>query len=183
MKINPRERRLVIVTLALGVLYLGYNFAIKPQLAHQREVAAEVDQLEEQLASYKSSLKQKDAIEKRYGELNLGAAQAASLSRDEQTSRLLQDLRSRYARLGQPLTDKGTNVLAGEETPAHRKIRVSMNLEGTAVSLAAFMNDITTSRQPLRIEQIKLTAAGGEGGQEKVLGSMVVSAVYLQPVQ
>jgi Tfp pilus assembly protein PilO len=174
MKINPRERTLLTVTALAALGLLAWRVGVRPFLDYRADLAAEVTDLESQLALCDLSLQQKADIEERYRKIDVDIQQKGT---DEQViARLLQEIRKQYSSL--PLADKGAKLLPVEEGGFYRKFSILLELEGPMPALADFLGIVASAKDPLKIEQLNVRASGSDGGQERVRSSVVISAAY-----
>ena len=172
MKIKLREKKLLLITAGVAVAVLGYQLAVAPLVRWRQSLREQVVQAQDELAQCQTSLRQKAVIDERYRRMAVDLRQKGT--NEEVIVALLQDLQKKAA----PLSPKGTKVLPIEEGPFYRKFRTAMELEGPMLALADFLRTIATAKEPLRIEQLDIRAAGAEDGAENVHAAIVISAVY-----
>jgi len=171
MAVSAREKKLAVVTGALIVLFLLSKVVASPLIARWRSLEQEAAELEVELLECRASVRQKDAIERRYAELVRETR--LSGSNEEQIAAVLQNLRRKQRE--HALTDKGTTVLATEEGGSYHKFRMKVELEGRMEPVAGFLYDVVTDQAPLRVEQLTVRATGG---YEVVRASALITAVF-----
>lgn len=174
MKINPREKKLLLAAAAGLAALLAYQVLAAPAIQWRRDIRQQAEELKADLLRCRVSLRQKDRIEAQYKAMAIDLRQRGS--DEEEVARLLQDLRKKYG--AKALTDKGAKVLPVEEGGFYRKFRLALELEGTTPALADFLQAVTTAAEPLKVERLTVRAVGARGSQEVIRGSVVVSAIY-----
>jgi len=171
MQISAREKRLLLVTVAIAAFCLLYRTVAAPLGGRWRALATEASTLQGELIQHRVSLRQRAQIEERYEKLETEIRQKES--NEKEISRLMQLLSSRYEALG--LADKGTRVLATEERGFCRRFRFKVELEGGVLPLASFLDEIIGSKEPLRVEELTVRATGR---YEVIRATIVLSALF-----
>lgn len=171
MRISSRERKLAIATGVLALCFLLFQTILAPLVGCWRMLRAETTALETELLKHRASIRQKEAVERQYQELQSEILQRGT--NEEVTVKLLQSLQEMYSGLG--LVDKGTRVHPVEEGGFYCKYSIRMDLEGTVPALGEFLHAISAAKQPLRVEQLTVTATGR---YEMVRVSMLVTAIF-----
>ena len=176
MATSRREKRLVVVTGVLVGLFLVYQAGWVSVARVWKAEKARADALEMELVRDRMAIRQRDLIEERYKELEDSIRQEGT--DEEVIAEFLEQLSNMRDRAA--LVDKGTYVLPVEVGEVYRKVRITMQLEGSMMPLADFLHSIVTAEEPLRIEHLDIRAIAGQ--QEYVRAEIVLGAVFAGPV-
>jgi hypothetical protein len=172
MKVNNREKKLILATAALAGGFVLFQWIAMPLVRGQGERSDTLVNLEVELAEYRLDLRQQARIEGQYQRMASSLRQRGS--DEDEKFRLLENLEATRVRLG--LADKGTLPLDVETSAVYRKFRIAVELEGPITSLVGFLGEIAGGKEPLRIEKLNIRAVGG-AGPEIVRGSIVISSI------
>ncbi len=182
---NPRERRLLAVTLSV-VLIAGLFLGVRGALLHLRDLDGRIGQLEFELENLKQQYVQRDAVDAAYNAVI--TEHSSSLTVAEIHDHLRREI-FKLAQVPLPATeDKPERVMQlvriptlemGElkETNGHREYHIRFDIPAARLDrLLGFLQRIETSDQLLRIDRVEV---GRVPGTQRVHAALEITRTVL----
>lgn len=167
-KLTPREQKILIVTVLLALVAVGYYGVWRPGLEKFLSLDEQIFAMQMKLRKAKIFLRQKDEIlaeAKKYPNL----AQMDAGKDEEEIARLLNLIEQTARRSGVSLSDVKPQQVQSDKVS--KRFAVELHAESPLEQLVIFLHELQVSAELLKIEQVQTSP---KEEQSQVLRSYLV---------
>ena len=164
----PREKKVLLCTLAVAVFALLYHFLLDPFFKEWKDLSSEIRLTETRLRKIRLLLRKKTEIEgafKKYTGLSLKKEEASG----ERMTGILQEVETLAQKSGVKILDMRPLPQKQKEFFLEQGLEISA--EGTAPQFAQFIYSLLGSPNSLKIEKLELNS---KSGQDQLLRALVI---------
>ena len=170
MSMAPREKRTVLIGLALAFVVGGYTWVVKPLAKKLRGTNVTTEHLHSQFADARTRIGRYEAANRELANLtNTLHVEVPSDAPQDQMTRLVEKFEQFAGRanvqirnITQLKSQVRTTAARGASSP-RTELKLDLNCQGFA-PLVRFIDSLEQASTPIVVDQISITSTGGRGG-------------------
>lgn len=171
--VSIREKRLVVITLALASLSIGYIFILEPFYKKYVGLNQEIQMKQIRLAKSLRLVREKDAITREYKKYS--RLLITSGSQEEEMAAVLGEIENTGKTAGIYLNDVKPQRV--KDMDFYRELVVEIKFQATMQTLAQFIYNLENSASLLKVKRLQINIKGG--GSASIEGNLQISKIAL----